>query len=173
MKKHSKNVVTSQEIVNHQVLSCQEELLGRIIEIVIDKEAGVVKYLVLEIGSATENKLFAIPWPLVHYLKTRDMFMLAISGKELQHFGNFKDHWPDEAMDYLNLSSANRHKQTQFKVTSKVLEQLQKIAILQPGQTQKEIFQDMDVDGFNHNPSEQSVYPGIQIHKAPSGSAKG
>lgn len=95
-----KSIVKTKDIIGVDVNNGQNESLGEIHEIVLDKLSGEVRYLVLSFGGflGMGDKLFAIPWNAINYDSQEDCFMLNISKDRLKDAPGFdKDHWPDMA----------------------------------------------------------------------------
>lgn len=94
------NIVRTADIIGVHVKNAQNEHLGDIEEIVLDKLSGEVKYLVLSFGGflGMGDKLFAIPWHTINYDDEEDCFILNISKERLKGAPGFnKDQWPDMA----------------------------------------------------------------------------
>lgn len=101
MSDHSHAVLKAQdEVVGTKVVNQQDEDLGKIIEVMIDKESGNVAYLVLESGSflGMGGKLFALPWHALTYDPDKEACVLNIDKDKLKNAPGFdKDHWPSTA----------------------------------------------------------------------------
>ena len=99
-----RNVVKASEVTGVKVKNAQNEHLGEINEVVIDKSLGKVSYLVLDFGGflGFGNKFFALPWHLVTYDANDDCFILNIDKERLKNAPGFdKDNWPNfAAADY-------------------------------------------------------------------------
>jgi sporulation protein YlmC with PRC-barrel domain len=96
---HSK-VVKASEVSGVEVKNLENESLGEINEIVIDKLSGKANYLVLDFGGFLSfgNKFFAIPWHLFTYDPNDDCFVLNVDKEKLKNAPGFdKDHWPNFA----------------------------------------------------------------------------
>jgi sporulation protein YlmC with PRC-barrel domain len=91
-----RNIVKASEVTGVNVKNAAGESLGKINEVVIDKNLGKVSYLVLEFGGILNfgNKFFAIPWKLFTYNEHDDCFMLNVDKDKLKNAPGFdKDHW--------------------------------------------------------------------------------
>lgn len=96
----SASVVKSAEVLGVSVENSQNEKLGKIEELVIDKLNGNIKYVVLSFGGilGLGEKLFAIPWRILRYNDDRDCFVINVSKDKLKNAEGFnKDSWPDMA----------------------------------------------------------------------------
>jgi len=95
-----RQTVKASEITGVKVKNFENENLGEINELVIDKNSGKVNYLVLDFGGFLSfgNKFFAVPWSLFNYDKGDDCFILNIDKTRLKDAPGFdKDKWPDFA----------------------------------------------------------------------------
>lgn len=81
ISKYSKGIVSTKEVIGVSVKNNKKDDLGKIEEIVLDKNAGEVRYLVLSFGGflGVGDKLFAIPWDAVHYDDNQDAFILRVN----------------------------------------------------------------------------------------------
>jgi sporulation protein YlmC with PRC-barrel domain len=100
-----RGIVKSGEIVGVKVKNAENENLGEIAEVVIEKQSGKVSYLVLDFGGflGFGNKFFAIPWNRFLYNNKEDCFILNIDKQHLKDAPGFdKDHWPNfSAPEYI------------------------------------------------------------------------
>lgn len=100
MEKHSEQVVRTCDVIGKKVVSPQNEDLGKIEEIVLDKVSGEVHYAVLSFGGflGLGDKLFALPWKSLNYDTEVDGFVLNVDKERLKSAPGFnKDNWPDFA----------------------------------------------------------------------------
>ncbi len=100
MENHSDQIVKSNDVIGKSVFSDDNENLGKIEEIVLDKISGQARYLVLSCGGVLSigNKLYAIPWKSISYNEEKSGFRLNFDKEKLKFAPNFdKDHWPDFA----------------------------------------------------------------------------
>lgn len=91
-------VKAKEEVIGRTVKNIQDDNLGEIKELVLDKISGVVAYAVLESGSflGLGGKLFAIPWNSLEYDRSNECFRLNIDKERIKNAPGFdKDHWPD------------------------------------------------------------------------------
>lgn len=94
------NVVRVKDVINVDVKNNQEEDLGKIKDIVLDKISGQVRYVVLSFGGflGLGDKLFALPWNAIHFDTENDCFILNASKAKLKNAPGFDDaNWPDMA----------------------------------------------------------------------------
>jgi sporulation protein YlmC with PRC-barrel domain len=99
--KHDNEIVKAKdEVINVDVKNQEGEDLGKISEIMLDKESGTVVYAVLESGSflGLGGKLFAIPWKAFHYDPDKECFELDASSDKIKNAPGFdKNNWPNMA----------------------------------------------------------------------------
>jgi hypothetical protein len=101
----STSVVKTDEVIGVKVENPQEENLGKIEELVLDKLNGYVRYAVLSFGGVLGlgDKLFAIPWKVLDYNDERDCFVINVSKDKLKNAEGFnKNNWPDMADETWN-----------------------------------------------------------------------
>jgi hypothetical protein len=106
-----KNLVRSCDVKGVDVKNRQNESLGEIEEIMIDKIQGKVAYLVLSFGGflGMGDKLFAMPWHIFDYDAAEDCFRINVSKEKLENSPGFdKDHWPDSSDAYWT-STVTKH----------------------------------------------------------------
>ncbi len=92
------DVVKSDEVIGVDVKNTQKESLGSVHEIVLDKQNGNVRYIVLSFGGflGLGDKLFALPWNAISYDKNEECFILNVDKEKLQNAPSFdKDKWPN------------------------------------------------------------------------------
>jgi sporulation protein YlmC with PRC-barrel domain len=100
MTDHTFNIVKSDEVIGVDVKDKDKKDIGKIEEIVLDKIAGQVRYVVLSFGGALGlgGKYFALPWKSISYDKADDCFILNTDKSRLKNERGFdKDNWPDMA----------------------------------------------------------------------------
>lgn len=93
-----RGIVKSGEIIGVKVKNPENENLGEIAEVVIDKQSGKVSYFVLDFGGflGFGNKFFAVPCSLFLYSNNDDCFILNVDKQHLKNAPGFdKDHWPN------------------------------------------------------------------------------
>lgn len=94
------DVVKTSEVIDRDVKNRLNENLGKIEEIVLDKNKGNVRYVVLSYDRffGLSNKFFAIPWPALDYDANEDCFRLDIDKEKIKNAPSFdKDNWPNMA----------------------------------------------------------------------------
>jgi hypothetical protein len=94
------SLVKSKEVVGVNVTNNNNDDLGKIEEIVLQKVEGNVVYVVLNSGSflGLGGKLFALPWKSIHYDNDKESFILDVDIEDLKNAPGFdKDHWPNMA----------------------------------------------------------------------------
>lgn len=92
------SVVKTKEVIGVDVENSQEENLGKIEEIILDKVTGSVRYVVLSFGGflGLGDKLFALPWNSISYDESRDSFILNVGKEKLERAPGFdKNNWPN------------------------------------------------------------------------------
>src|SRR5438128_25223 len=98
---HNGEVVRAKdEVIGRNVINNNDETLGEIYEIVLDKVSGKVAYAVLESGTflGMGGKLFAIPWNSIHFDASKEAFILNVDKDKLKNAPGFdKDNWPNMA----------------------------------------------------------------------------
>lgn len=92
------NLVKSHEVINVTVKDMQERNLGKIEELVLNKQSGQVCYVVLSFGGilGLGDKFFALPWRLFNYDTDNECFVINIPKEKLEQAPGFdKNNWPD------------------------------------------------------------------------------
>ena len=87
-------------LIGDSVVNGAEENLGDIKEIMIDMSSGQVAYAVLAFGGflGMGEKLFAVPWQVLHLDTANKRFVLNIDKERLKNAPGFNpDAWPDMA----------------------------------------------------------------------------
>lgn len=100
MKENCCEIVKSEDIIGKKVLSNNDEKIGKIEEIVLDKSSGQVRYVVLSCGGflGLGENLYAIPWKSISYDPEEEGFKLMIDSEKLKSAPNFeKSNWPNFA----------------------------------------------------------------------------
>jgi len=91
-------VISASDITGTKVRNLEGENIGRIEEIVLDADAGTIRYAVLSFGGflGSGDKLFAVPWKSLQYSDAEQMFILDAHKDRLKNAPGFdKDHWPN------------------------------------------------------------------------------
>ena len=92
------NIVNADNVVGVDVRNTQDENLGEVEAVMLDKMSGKVAYVVLSYGGflGMGDKLFALPWSIFSYDDEDDCFRIALDKEKLKNSPGFdKDHWPD------------------------------------------------------------------------------
>lgn len=91
-------IINANEVIGVDVKNRQDENLGEVEAIMIDKATGQVAYIVLSYGGflGMGDKLFALPWNIFSYDVSNDCFTIPLDKEKLKNSPGFdKDHWPD------------------------------------------------------------------------------
>lgn len=91
-------IINASDVINVDVKNHQNEDLGKIKAIMLDKFNGQVAYVVLSYGGflGMGDKLFALPWDIFAYAPTEDCFKISLDKEKLKNSPGFaKDNWPD------------------------------------------------------------------------------
>jgi sporulation protein YlmC with PRC-barrel domain len=100
-------VLSAQSLIGDEVRNLENQMLGRIEDIMIDVPTGRVAYAVLSFGGimGMGNKLFALPWRSLRVDDRRRQVIVDVDKTHLRQAPGFdKDDWPDMA----DLSWSNR-----------------------------------------------------------------
>ncbi|KTD56471.1 PRC-barrel domain-containing protein [Legionella shakespearei] len=92
------NIVNADDVIGVNVENIQNESLGKVEAIMLDKTSGQVAYVVLSYGGflGMGDKLFALPWSIFSYDASEDCFKIPLDKEKLKNSPGFdKDHWPD------------------------------------------------------------------------------
>lgn len=92
------SIVQTEEVIGVNVKNTKGENLGEIEEIMLDKVNGNVHYVVLSFGGflGMGDKLFALPWKILHYDKEQECFIINVEKENLKNAPGFsRDNWPD------------------------------------------------------------------------------
>jgi sporulation protein YlmC with PRC-barrel domain len=88
------------KVIGNKVFNRAGELLGSLMDLVIDFEEGHIAYAVLSFGGflGKSNKLFAVPWEALVLNPKEQTFIMDVEKDVLKKAPGFdKDHWPDNA----------------------------------------------------------------------------
>lgn len=91
-------IVKADDVVGVEVKNPQNEDLGKVEAVMLDKYDGTVRYVVLSFGGflGMGDKLFAMPWEVFSYNEDKDCFIINVDKETLKHSPGFdKDHWPN------------------------------------------------------------------------------
>ena len=94
----SRAIVSTEDVIGVKVKNTQNEDLGEIEAIMLDKPTGQVAYVVLSYGGifGLGDKLFALPWNILSYDASSDCFRIPLNKEQLKNSPGFdKNHWPD------------------------------------------------------------------------------
>lgn len=92
------DVVKSDEVIGRKVKNPQDENLGKIEEIVLDKKNGLVRYVVLSHDGflGMGDKFTALPWSIFKYDPNEECFILNVDKEKIKNAPSFdKDNWPN------------------------------------------------------------------------------
>lgn len=93
----NKNIVRSCDVVGVSVINYENETLGKVYEIVLNKYTGQTAYVVLESGAflGMGGKFFAIPWKAFKFVPEKNAFLVSLNKEQLKNAPGFdKDNWP-------------------------------------------------------------------------------
>ena len=96
----SSSIVKTKEVIGSKVRNAKNEDLGKIEEIVLDKNSGNVRYAVLSFGGmlGMGDKLFALPWGTLKCDEENNCYILNVEKDSLKNAPGFsKDNWPNMA----------------------------------------------------------------------------
>lgn len=91
-------IVSAENVIGVDVKNTQNEDLGEVHALMLDKLTGKVAYVVLSYGGflGMGDKLFALPWSIFSYDDREDCFKIPLNKEQLKNSPGFdKDHWPD------------------------------------------------------------------------------
>jgi hypothetical protein len=94
-----KTCVKTNDVVGCKVKNAADENLGKIEEIILDKNNGCVRYVILSFGGflGMGEKLFALPWKALHYDVNKDCFLLNIDKEKLENAPGLDKNMPNWA----------------------------------------------------------------------------
>lgn len=90
--------LTAHSIIGDRVENPQGDNLGKIDDLMINLQTGVIEYVVVESGTflGMGGKLFAIPFRELRLNAAKEVFILNRDKEYLSEAPGFdKDHWPD------------------------------------------------------------------------------
>ncbi|MCC5792273.1 MAG: PRC-barrel domain-containing protein [Legionellaceae bacterium] len=91
-------LVRTHNVVGIDVQNAQDENLGKIEDLVLNKQTGHVEYVVLSFGGflGMGDKLFALPWSIFSFDDSKDCFIINVEKEKLKNSPGFdKDQWPN------------------------------------------------------------------------------
>lgn len=95
-------IINANDVVSVEVRNKQDENLGKVEAIMLDKMTGQTAYVVLSYGGflGMGDKLFALPWSIFSYDTSKDCFTIPLDKEKLKNSPGFdKNHWPDMSSD--------------------------------------------------------------------------
>ena len=98
METDLKSVCRSSKIIGKPVINHENENLGTIEDIILDKTSGQAKYIILSCGGILGfgDKFFAIPWTAINYDIVVTGFRLNVDKTQFASAPCFnKDEWPN------------------------------------------------------------------------------
>jgi|LauGreDrversion4_2_1035121.scaffolds.fasta_scaffold156872_2 sporulation protein YlmC with PRC-barrel domain len=128
MENLSGNVVRTSDVIGKKIIGRNQEHLGKVEELVLDKLNGEIRYAVLARGGfmGIGCEFYAIPWAVLEYCTDHDAFEVKASKEDLEKAPGFnKDSWPDfadqhwdksnrEFYNYIIVKSPMVHEQKDF-----------------------------------------------------------
>ena len=100
MKNLSKNIVRTRDVIGKKINGANQETLGKVEELVLDKLTGQVRYAVVAYGGfmGIGSEFYAVPWDSFGYCTDQDVFNVNFNKDDLKTAPGFnKDSWPDFA----------------------------------------------------------------------------
>ncbi|MDD3266658.1 MAG: PRC-barrel domain-containing protein [Burkholderiales bacterium] len=100
MEKNLITAVRTADVIGKEIIGNDDNKLGKIEELVISKEKGNVRYIVLSHGGflGLGSDFYTIPWGCVSYCSERQAFYVEFNKDVLSNAPGFnKDSWPDFA----------------------------------------------------------------------------
>ena len=100
MENLSNNIVRTADVIGKKIIGVHQESLGKVEELVLDKQSGMVRYAVLARGGfmGIGSEFYAIPWEALDYCTENSAFRVNISKDDIEKAPGFnKDDWPDFA----------------------------------------------------------------------------
>ena len=94
------SLLSGQKLLGRKVENPQGESLGRVEDLMISADGGRIAYAVVSFGGVLSlgNKLFAVPWSLLHVDQPKKKVILDLDRKTLMKAHGFdKGHWPDSS----------------------------------------------------------------------------
>lgn len=93
-----RQVLSASTLAGDSVVNSAGEKIGKLEEIMLDVQEGIVAYAVLSFGGflGLGDKLFAIPWKALSIDEENKRFILNVDKETLKKAEGFdKNHWPD------------------------------------------------------------------------------
>jgi sporulation protein YlmC with PRC-barrel domain len=99
-------ILSSKSLLGTKVVNAQGESLGRLEEVMLDMDTGVVAYVVLSFSKllGLKDKYFAIPYQALTIDRDSDQIVMNIKKEKLEFAPGFeKSDWPNKAnLHWLN-----------------------------------------------------------------------
>ncbi|MFT3741210.1 MAG: PRC-barrel domain-containing protein [Gammaproteobacteria bacterium] len=92
------NLIKTKDVIGVKVCNLQNEDIGKIEEIVLDKLSGEVRFAVLSFGGflGMGDKHFPLPWHVLNYQPDQEAFVVNLDKEFLKNAPSFeKNSWPD------------------------------------------------------------------------------
>ena len=91
MGKLSGNVVRSADVISKKIIGIDQEALGKVEELVLDKYSGQVRYAVLAYGGfmGLGSEFYAIPWDAFEYCPDSDAFKVNFGKEDIKEAPGF------------------------------------------------------------------------------------
>ena len=166
-------LISLRQLLKHKLYDCQLQIVGTITEVLFERQTGRCSYLVFvaaESGLKMDRlEYYLAPWDTIIF-SPDGKAILNLSDTQLKCLAKLTaEEWQmgmalndtdfkceiHKIHDYPSL--------TEFPNVNNN-EQLLAIIKTQAKQTAKEILIDINTQGVNENPSEQSAYPGSQVY---------
>jgi sporulation protein YlmC with PRC-barrel domain len=109
----NQDLIRSSKITGISVKNLQDEDLGKIEEIMIDRNQGKIAYLVLSFGGflGMGDKLFAMPLNIFNYDAKDDVYRINVTKEKLKNSPGFdKDNWPKSSDTYWSSTITEHYK---------------------------------------------------------------
>ncbi len=96
--KKSNRVVPLPEIIGKPVMNSDTETVGRIEDVRLDVQEGLIDYVVLYFGGSedSDEKYFLLPWGSLDWDDERKILTVDVDSRQLRNCpGIPKERWPD------------------------------------------------------------------------------
>ena len=100
MENLSNNIVRAADVIGKRIIGINQDVLGKVEELVLDKQDSMVRYVVLARGGfmGVGSEFYAIPWAVLEYCTDNNGFKVNISKDDIEKAPGFnKENWPDFA----------------------------------------------------------------------------
>jgi hypothetical protein len=112
MENNMHEIVKSSDVIGRKVITTEDEDLGKIEDVVMEKVSGKAVYAVLSSGGflGIGGKLYALTWSTLDYDKSEEAFRLMIDKNKIKSAPSFdKNKWPDFADSNFNRSVTDHY----------------------------------------------------------------